>query len=123
VNLEQPTINDARVRTPLRANFNMIILKYLSYYQIPDYDRRWKHSLYTNLAIFKYILHILKYVLYNRIFGFYSSRATFYFQRVNDFPVLDIYFMSIFHFSKTNLKKMLKKVIVTIMVRIQIFLF
>ena len=99
MNLEQPTINDARVRTPLRANFNMIILKYLSYYQ----------TLYMDLAIFKCILHILKYVLYNRIFGFYSSRATFYFQRVNDFPVLDIYFMSIFLFSKTNLKKLLKK--------------
>jgi hypothetical protein len=77
----------------------MIILKYLSYYQ----------PLYMDLAIFKCILHILKYVFYNRIFGFYSSRATFDFQRVNDFPVLDIYFMSIFLFSKTNLKKLLKK--------------
>jgi hypothetical protein len=70
----------------------MIILKYLSYYQIPDYNdlRRSTEtfSLYMDLAIFKCILHILKYVLYNRIFGFYSSRATFDFQRVNDFLVL-----------------------------------
>jgi hypothetical protein len=73
------------------------------------YDGRQTHSLYMDLTIFKCILHILKYVLYNKNIWFYSSRATFDFQRVNDFPVLDIYFMSIFLFSKTNLKKLLKK--------------
>jgi len=61
---------------------------------------------YIGFTYYSSILHILKYVLYNRISVFTHLVQLFIFKGVLEFSILDIYFLSIFHYSKVKLKKL-----------------
>jgi len=63
-------------------------------------------STYIGFTYYNSILHILKYVLYNRISVFTHLVQLFIFKGVLEFSILDIYFLSIFHYSKVKLKKL-----------------
>ena len=63
-------------------------------------------STYIGFTYYNSILHILKYVLYNRISVFTHLVQLFIFKGVLEFSILDIYFLSFFHYSKVKLKKL-----------------